>query len=131
MGRTNGVLGDWTFDTLAWSARTLGSVGPLRRNLADRAERRLRDKSSRPVPRHPPAVEQDKAAFSLALLHTAERALAERRLGRPALRALLKTVLSDIQVHRGGESAKDRFRARHEGICVVQAERGRIMHNAH
>ncbi len=28
-----------------------------------------------PVPRHPLAVEQDKASFSLALLHMAERAL--------------------------------------------------------
>ena len=63
MARTNGVLGDWTFDTLAWSARTLGGIGPLRRNLADRAEKRLRDKGNRPVPRHPPAVEQDKASF--------------------------------------------------------------------
>jgi radical SAM protein with 4Fe4S-binding SPASM domain len=115
MTRTDGVLADWKFDALAWSARTLGGVGPLRRALADRAERRLREKGNRPVRRHPPAVEQDKASLSLALLHTAERALAERRVGRPAIRALLKTVLSDILVHRGDQGAKERFRARHRG----------------
>jgi radical SAM protein with 4Fe4S-binding SPASM domain len=118
MPGSNGVLQDWTFDALAWSARTLGGIGPLRRSLADRAERRLREKGSRPVPRHTLAVEQDKAAFSLALLHMAERALAERRVGRPAVRSLLKTVLSDILMHRGddNESAKERFRTRHQGM---------------
>ena len=117
MGGSNGVLGDWTFDTLAWSARALGGVGPLRRALADRMEARLRARADRPPSelRHPPAVEQDKAAMSLALLGVAERVLAERRAGRPALRALLKTLFTDVLVHRGDESAKDRFRGRHRG----------------
>ena len=117
MARTNGSLGDWTFDTFAWSARTLGGVGSLRRALADRVERRLRARADRPASqlRHPPAVEQDKAALGLALLQMAERALAERRLGRPALRALLKTVFADVLVHRGDDTAKERFRARHQG----------------
>jgi radical SAM protein with 4Fe4S-binding SPASM domain len=118
MRRNDGVLGDWTFDALAWSARTLGGFGPLRRRVADRAEQRLRARADRPASelRHPPAVEQDKVSLGLALLHTAERALAERRLGRPALRALLKTLYADVLVHRGDESAKDRFRARHLGM---------------
>jgi radical SAM protein with 4Fe4S-binding SPASM domain len=117
MTRTNGTLGDWTFDALAWSARTLGGIGPVRRALADRMETRLRARASRPPAelRHPVAVEQDKVSMSLALLQVAERALAERRLGRPALRALLKTLFTDVLVHRGDESAKDRFRARHRG----------------
>ena len=118
MTRTNGHFEEWTFDTLAWSARTLGGFGPLRRTLADRMEAKLRARADRPAKalRHPPAVEQDKASLGLALLHMAERALAERRLGRPAIRALLKTVLTDVLVHRGDESAKDRFRARHLGM---------------
>ena len=84
MTRTNGVLGDWTFDGLAWGARALGGVAPVRRALADRIERRMRSRADRPAAelRHPPAVEQDKAALSLALLQVAERGLAERRLGR-------------------------------------------------
>jgi len=115
MPASNGRVSDWTFGTLAWSARTLGGIGPLRHALADRAERRLRVRADRPPSelRHPPAVEQDRVALGLALLHLAERALAERRLGRAALRALLKTLFGDVLLRRGDESAKDRFRARH------------------
>ncbi len=111
------ALADRTFDALALAARTVGGIGPVRRALADRVEARLRARADRPESelRHPRAVEQDKAALGLSLLQMAERALAERRLGRPALGALIKTVLTDILVHRGDESAKDRFRARHRG----------------
>ena len=118
MKRSNETLGDWTFDGLAWSARTLGGVAPVRRALADRMEKSLRSRADRDAAelRHPPAVEQDKVALGLALLKVAERALAERRLGRPALRALLKTLLTDKLVHGGDERAKDRFRARHRGV---------------
>jgi len=35
MARGSGGLGDWTFDALAWSARTLGGFSPIRRTLAD------------------------------------------------------------------------------------------------
>ena len=100
---------------LAWSARTLGGIDPVRRAIADRMEARLRARADHPAPdlRHPPAIEQDKAALTLALLQMAERALAERRLGRPALRALLKTLFADVLVRRGDATAKERFRARH------------------
>ena len=117
MLRSNGALGDWTFEGLAWSARALGGMAPVRRVLADRIERRMRSRADRPAAalRHPLAVEQDKVALSLALLQVAERGLAEGRLGRPAIRALLKTLFTDVLVHRGDENAKDRFRARHRG----------------
>jgi len=115
MRASNGNLANWTFDTLTWTARTLGGIGPVRRTLADRMERRLRARADRPASelRHPPAVEQDKVGLGLALLQLAERGLGERRLGAPAVRALLKTLFTDLLVHGGGESAKDRFRARH------------------
>ena len=117
MLRSNGALGDWTFEGLAWSARALGGMAPVRRVLADRIERRMRSRADRAAAalRHPLAVEQDKVALSLALLQVAERGLAEGRLGRPAIRALLKTLFTDVLVHRGDENAKDRFRARHRG----------------
>jgi radical SAM protein with 4Fe4S-binding SPASM domain len=115
MPAPNGFVSDWTFETLAWTARTLGGIGPLRRALADRMEQRLRARALRPASelRHPPAVEQDRVAMGLALLDVAERALATGRVGRPALRALLKTLFTDVLVRRGEGNAKERFRARH------------------
>jgi MoaA/NifB/PqqE/SkfB family radical SAM enzyme len=107
--------GDWAFDALTWCALRLGRIGPLRRAIAGRMEARIRARGELPAPalRHPLAVEQDKVSLALGLLGAAERGLARGRLGRPALRALLKTLGSDILVHRGGTRAKDRFRARH------------------
>jgi len=115
MAGRNGILANRTFDALAWGARTLGGIGPVRRALANRAEHLLREKAYRSPSelRQPPSCEQDRAALGLALLSLAERALAERRLGSPAVRALIKTLLMDALVHRGDPSAKDRFRARH------------------
>jgi radical SAM protein with 4Fe4S-binding SPASM domain len=115
MAGSNGHLSSWTFNSLAWTARTLGAVGPVRRALAAHMERRLRARADRAPSelRHPPAVEMDKAAMSLALLSVGERALASGNVGRPAIRALLKTLFTDVLVHRGDGSAKDRFRARH------------------
>jgi MoaA/NifB/PqqE/SkfB family radical SAM enzyme len=115
MPAPNGRLSDWTFGTLAWTARTLGGITPLRRALADRMEERLRARALRPASelRHPPAVEQDRVAMGLALLDVAERALAGGRVGRAALRALLKTLFTDVLARHGEGSAKDRFRARH------------------
>lgn len=106
---------EWVFDALTWGTLRLGRVGPIRRAIARRMEAHIRARAELPAEalRHPPAVEQDKVSLALALLGAAERGLARGQLGRPALRALLKTLGSDILVHRGGTSAKDRFRARH------------------
>jgi radical SAM protein with 4Fe4S-binding SPASM domain len=115
MPAPNGRSSDWTFETLAWSARTLGGIAPLRRALAERMEGRLRARALRPAAelRHPPAVEQDRVAMGLALLAVGERALSRGRVGRPALRALIKTLFTDVLARRGDAGAKDRFRARH------------------
>jgi sulfatase maturation enzyme AslB (radical SAM superfamily) len=78
-------------------------------------EARIRSRSQAPASalRHPLAVEQDKIAMGLALLGAAERGLARGQLGAPALRALLRNLYSGVFVHRGGASAKARFRAGH------------------
>jgi MoaA/NifB/PqqE/SkfB family radical SAM enzyme len=75
----------------------------------------MRANSARPPSemRHPPAVEQDKLAMGLSLLHLANRGLAEGRIGPNALRALLRTLLYDVLVRHGDVRAKDRFAARH------------------
>jgi MoaA/NifB/PqqE/SkfB family radical SAM enzyme len=106
---------DWSFDALTWTAMALGRVGPVRRAIARHMEARLRSRAELPAAalRHPPAVEQDKIALGLAALGAAERALARDQLGAPALRAMLRNLYSGVFVHRGGTSAKDRFRARH------------------
>jgi MoaA/NifB/PqqE/SkfB family radical SAM enzyme len=109
----NGRLSDWTFDAITWAALKAGRVGPLRRALAAHVERRIRARADRPVTRHPASVEQDKIALGLGFLSAAERALASGQLGAPALRAMLRNLYGGVLVHRGGTSAKDRFRERH------------------
>ncbi|MGD8898136.1 MAG: radical SAM protein, partial [Acidobacteriota bacterium] len=109
----NGRLSGWTFDAISWAARTAGRIGPLRRALANHVERKIRARADEPVTRHPAAVEQDKIAMGLALLSAAERSLATGSLGAPALRAMLRNLYGGVFVHRGGTSAKDRFRERH------------------
>ncbi len=110
---SNGRLTGRTFDTLSWGARKVGRIGPVRRALANHMERKIRSRADHPVTRHPAAVEQDKIALGLALVALAERGLATGQLGGPALRAVLRNLYGGVFVHRGGASAKDRFRARH------------------
>lgn len=112
-----GPARDWTFDSLAALTLHLGRIGPLRRAIAGRMEARIRARADIDASelRDPVAVEQDKIALGLALLSAAERGLARGQLGAPALRALLKNLGSGVLVHRGGTSAKDRFRQRHLG----------------
>ena len=103
------------FDALTWCALRLGRVGPIRRAIARLMEARLRARADQPASalRHPVAVEQDKVALALALLGAAERGLARGQFAAPALRALLRNLVSGVFLRRGGTSAKDRFRARH------------------
>ena len=103
------------FDTLTWLALRLGAIGPVRRAVARQVEKRIRARGDVPASalRHPVAVEQDKVAIGLALLGAAERGLARRQLGAPALRAMLTNLYSGVFVHDGGSAAKARFRARH------------------
>jgi len=56
-------------------------------------------------------VEQDKVALGLGRWRPPS-GLARGTLGAPALRALLRNLYSGVFVHRGGTSAKGRFRAR-------------------
>jgi radical SAM protein with 4Fe4S-binding SPASM domain len=106
---------DWAFDALSWCALRLGGIGPVRRAISRRMEARIRAQAEVPPSalRHPVAVEQDKVALGLAALGAAERGLARRQLGAPALRAMLKNLYGGIFVHGGDVGAKERFRARH------------------
>ena len=107
---------DWAFDALTWCALRLGRVGPVRRAIARHMEARIRARGDLPASalRHPVAVEQDKIALGLAVARRPPSGGSRAaQLGAPALRALLRNLYSGVFVHRGGTSAKDRFRARH------------------
>jgi len=101
--------------TLTWGARRAGRVGPVRNALAAAAERRLAADAARPASelRNPPAVQADKLAMGRALVHLAERALAEDRLSPASLRSLMGVLLGDVFLENGDRAAKRLFAARH------------------
>ena len=106
---------DRVFDILTWCTLRLGRIGAVRRAIAHHMEARIRARAAIPASelRHPLAVEMDKIALALGALGAAERGLARGQLSAAALRAMLRNLYSGVFVHRGGTSAKDRFRARH------------------
>ena len=117
----NGRLSGRTFDAVAWGARTLGRIGPVRRTLANHVERKIRSRADHPITRHPAAVEQDKIALGLALLSAAERSLAGGQLRGPALRAMLRNLYGGVLVRRGGADASRAplsSRGRRTGSCA-------------
>jgi MoaA/NifB/PqqE/SkfB family radical SAM enzyme len=95
--------------------RALERAAPLRRALARRLERRLREGHKRDVERawQPPGVSDDKLALSLAVLQTVERSLEEHRLGDASVAGFLGRLVHDILLRRGDKSAKQAFRDRH------------------
>jgi MoaA/NifB/PqqE/SkfB family radical SAM enzyme len=92
----------------------LARIGPLRRAAVAGCERRLVARTgAAPGPgRNPAAVDADKRALSLALLHTVDRALAERRVAGASLRGLVRVLAHDVLLRRGDPRAKAAFRAR-------------------
>ncbi len=101
------------FQGLSRSAPALGRLRPLRRLAVGAFEQHALNLHRRALASGwlPAGVQADRLAVRLALLHMADRALAEGRVGRNTLRALLGILMGDILVRRGDESAKDRFRA--------------------
>jgi MoaA/NifB/PqqE/SkfB family radical SAM enzyme len=111
----NGRRRDWTLEALAWGARGLGAVTPLRKMALNYVEKKLRAKAANPKSwvRNPKGVEEDKLSMALAILNLAEKALTEHRMSDASLRGLLDRVVMDIFVRRGDQSAKDTFRKRY------------------
>jgi MoaA/NifB/PqqE/SkfB family radical SAM enzyme len=111
--KSTSPLANWVFDAVTHAAILSGRFGPLRRPLADYVEKKIRSRADRPVLRNSLAVEQDKISIGLSMLSIAERSMATGRLGRPALKALLRNLYGNTLVRRGGEDAKAVFRAQH------------------
>ena len=89
-----------------------GRTGPPGARQPHGAEASARGRTY-PSAATPPPSSRTRSPWGWALLATAERGLATGQLGAPALRALLRNLYGGVFVHRGGTSAKDRFRARH------------------
>lgn len=106
-----------TFRATLHGAEVLAQVGPLRRAIATRWERRLRERSARPdaARRHPPGVEADKLALRLALLRVVEECLVQRRLGAASWEGLVGRLIYDVFIKGGDAAVKQRFRAEHDG----------------
>lgn len=113
MATTQNVFGDLTLRALTWGARGARRVTPLRHALVAAAERRLAGRVEDSELRHPRAVQEDKQALGRALLHLADRALAEDRLSRSSVRGLLEVLFGDVLLRHGDRAAKQAFRARH------------------
>jgi MoaA/NifB/PqqE/SkfB family radical SAM enzyme len=111
----NGRRKDWTLEALAWGARGIGAVPPIRKMAFRYLENKMRAKAARPESwvRQPRAVAEDKLALTLAVLNLAEKALTEHRMSDASLRGLIDRVVMDIFVRRGDQGAKDKFRRKY------------------
>jgi hypothetical protein len=100
---------------VAWSAPYLAHIGLFRRAAVRYYERWLRTGSQRALARgiRPPGAEADRLALALAILHTADRALAENRLRATTLRAAANTLIGDNMIGQGDWSARRTFNAQY------------------
>ncbi len=94
------------------AAPTLVKSAALRRPLVRRLERALTAVQTGDATRSA-GVTRDRVDFALAVLHTAERLLAEGRLGRVAVDRLLNLLLRDSMILKGDAAIKERFVAEH------------------
>lgn len=114
MASTQTPLRRMALGGLAHSARGLGRVALLRRALVRRLEHRYRDAAGHaPALRHPRGVEADRLALKLAILHTAERALAENRLSAAAMRGFFQNLMGRVFMKTTARDARARFHAEH------------------
>jgi MoaA/NifB/PqqE/SkfB family radical SAM enzyme len=94
--------------------RALDRYPVARRAVFGTIERRMRRRSLKhPDPRHPPGVQDDRLALSLAFLRMAERAVADGRLAGATMQGLLRNLYLGLLVRHGASTAKARFRAEH------------------
>jgi MoaA/NifB/PqqE/SkfB family radical SAM enzyme len=100
-----------TTTTLAHAGPGLVRVKPLRRAIVGRVERWIDEVYAQECAgsERPPGVAADRAVTQSALLHTIDRAVAERRLAPTVIRNMIRTLGVKLLIERGERTACDRF----------------------
>lgn len=100
---------------LVHAGPALAQIGPLRSAAVHAVETRARRdlEQHRATSPHPASVDADRMFMGLALTHTIERILVERRASKAVRRTLFETVVRGLIFHQAGRDAKARFRARY------------------
>ena len=101
------------FRGLAWSAPVLAGITPIRTAVMRWYEDMMCAGYQNSVRTNPSraAIEADRLAIGIAILHSIERALAEKRLGATTLRRMFNTLVYNVLIRQGERGAKERFRA--------------------
>jgi len=102
-------------ELLVHAGPTLAQIGPLRgmavRAIETYGRRGLTQ--SRATSHHPPGVDEDRLLMGLALAHTIERILVERRASQAVRRTLFQILVQGLIFHQAGTEAMARFTARY------------------
>ncbi|MEN6479105.1 MAG: radical SAM protein [Anaerolineales bacterium] len=96
-------------DIVTWLAPTIGRSAVFRKPIVRRFERELSAANRIAAGTRAPAVERDRADMGLAILHTAERLLAEGRIARPVINRLMTVLVKEGMIRKGDAAARERF----------------------
>lgn len=99
-------------NVLAENGTRLVQNATVRRRLVHLIENRMHSdlKQTLTKPNCRPGIEEDKTLLEVAVLRSVERALAEKRLSKGALNAVIKILVQSVILEEGDLSAVDRFR---------------------
>jgi MoaA/NifB/PqqE/SkfB family radical SAM enzyme len=102
-------------DVLVHAGPRLARVEPARRVIVHQVESSLlhRLERARDTSQYPPGVDDDRTVMGLALCHTAERVLTDRRFSSAALRCLFKIIVQKLLIEQGDRAAVARFETQH------------------
>jgi hypothetical protein len=117
MGTLTKVTTNLATELLVRAGPSLAKVGLLRKAaiLAVETHARQGFEKSRATSHHPPGVDEDRMLMGLALAHTIERILAERRASQAVRRTLFETLVQGLMFEQAGAETKARFNAQYGG----------------
>ena len=106
----------------------------LRGLIVNTIERRMMKnlKNERMTSEFPAGVQDDRTAFGIALLHTAERALTDYDISKESLQVIFDTVMKDLFVQKDyikkGEKFKEEFGLRPPTFLLISPGKGCNLH---